>query len=291
VTPLDPKFDPRLTPGRPDLAAKRLAGRVSAARFVEGVEREVIDAQAPLRRNPSHDAPLDTQALKGERVTIYETTGEGWCWGQLESDGYVGWLPDHALAAPGPRMTHKVSTLRTLVFPAADIKQPPLEELSLGAQLAITRMDERFAVMASHGFIPVRHLAKLDTYESDFVSVAEKFLGTPYLWGGKTGLGLDCSGLVQVSLNACGLSCLRDSDMQERNVGASIDAGLSLRDLQRGDLIFWKGHVAIVRDKTTIIHANAFHMAVAIEQMAEAVARIRTAGSEITSVRRVSASA
>jgi cell wall-associated NlpC family hydrolase len=280
-----------LTPARPDLAAKRLEGRVTAARFVEGTSRDVIDAQAPVRRNPSHEAPLDTQALKGERVTIYETSGEGWCWAQLESDGYVGWLPDNALAAPGPRVTHKVTALRTLVFPAADIKQPPLETLPLGAQLAIRSIDERFAVTERGEYVPARHVAMLDAYESDFVSVAEKFLGTPYLWGGKTGLGLDCSGLVQISLNACGIDCLRDSDMQERNAGAAIDAGSSLQHLQRGDLIFWKGHVAIARDKTMIIHANAFHMAVAIEPVADAVARIRAAGSEITSVRRVSASA
>ena len=285
MTPLDP----RLTPARPDLAAKSLEGRVRAARFVQGAAAEVIDPQAPLRRAPSHEAPLDTEALKGERVTVYETTGEGWCWGQLESDGYVGWLPAGALAKPGARPTHKVSAPRTLVFPAADIKQPPVGSLPLGARLAIARMDERFAVTTGGGFIPVRHVSEVETYDSDFVSVAESFLATPYLWGGKTSLGIDCSGLVQVALNACGIPCLRDSDMQEKNTGARIDTGLD--NLQRGDLIFWKGHVAIARDKTTILHANAFHMAVTVEPMAEAVARIRAAGSEVTGVRRVAASA
>jgi cell wall-associated NlpC family hydrolase len=259
-------FDPRLTPARPDLAAKSLEGRVSAARFVDGAEAEVIDPQAPLRRAPSHEAPLDTEALKGERVTVYETNDEGWCWGQLDSDGYVGWLPAGALAKPGARPTHKVSVPRTLVFPAADIKQPPVASMPFGARLAIARMDERFAVTPDGGFIPARHVSKIEAQESDFVAVAERFLAAPYLWGGKTSLGIDCSGLVQVALNACGIPCLRDSDMQEKNTGARIDAGLG--NLQRGDLVFWKGHVAIARDNTTILHANAFHMAVAVESVA-----------------------
>lgn len=161
-------FDPRITPARPDLAAKHLQGKVEAARFVEGELRQVIDPQAPLRHAPRHDAPLDTEALKGERVTIYETTDEGWCWGQLEADGYVGWLPANALVAPGPVATHKVGALRTLVFPAPDIKQPPLEAPPLGARLAVMRQEGRFAVTAS-GFVPADHLAPVEQAERDFV--------------------------------------------------------------------------------------------------------------------------
>jgi cell wall-associated NlpC family hydrolase len=275
--------DPRLTPARPDLAAKHLEGKVVAARFAEGTVQEVVAPQAPLRRAPSHEAPLDTEALKGERVTVYEMTDEGWAWGQLEADGYVGWIPANALAAPGPAPTHKVTALRSFVFPGPSIKLPPFEALPLGARLAIAQISERFAVTASGGYVPARHLAPLDVQESDFVAIAERFLHTPYLWGGKTSLGIDCSGLVQVALNACGLPCPRDSDMQEAALGNP--AGLSA--LQRGDLLFWKGHVAIARDSATLIHANAFHMAVAIEPVAQTIARIRAAGSEVTSVRRL----
>ena len=279
-------LDPRLTPARADIAAKHLEGKVEAARFVEGEPREVVEPQAPLRRAPSPEAPLDTEALKGERVTVYETTDEGWAWGQLESDGYVGWLPAGALRSPGPAPTHRVVALRTLAFPGPSIKLPPLEALPLGCRLAVARIETPFALTASGGFIPARHVAPLDTSESDFVAVAERFVGAPYLWGGKTSLGLDCSGLVQVALAACGIRCPRDSDMQEKALGQPV-ATADLSDLRRGDLLFWKGHVAIVRDRATLLHANAFHMAVAAESLSEAIARIRAAGSEPTSVRRL----
>jgi hypothetical protein len=277
-------FDPRTTPARPDLAAAHVRGQVEAARFVEGVRQEVITGQAPLRGAPSHDARLLTEALKGERFTVYETDDEGWSWGQLETDKYVGWLPASALLAAGLAPTHRVTALRTLVFPGPDIKLPPVESLPLGAQVAIVRMQEPFAVSAG-GFLPAPHLAPLAVVEPDFVSVAERFLGVPYLWGGKTNLGLDCSGLVQVSLHAAGLECPRDSDMQESTLGKSA----SLAGLQHGDLIFWKGHVAIARGRNSMIHANAFHMAVAIEPVAEGLARIGAAGSQVTSVRRIAA--
>jgi len=283
-----PAFDPRLTPARADLAAKHLEGKVQAARFVEGRVYEVIEPQAPLRREPRPDASLDTEALKGERVTIYDANGEGWAWGQLASDSYVGWLPDNALASPGAAPTHKVTALRTLVFPGPSIKMPPLEALPLGARLAIARVEDRMAVTPSGAYVPAAHVAPLDRNETDFVAVAERFLGTPYLWGGKTALGLDCSGLVQVALTACGVPCPRDSDMQEQALGT---AGLTdPLTLKRGDLIFWKGHVAIVRGPDSLLHANAHHMAVAIEPIAEAVVRIRSAGSKISSVRRIALS-
>lgn len=283
-------FDSRLTPARPDLAAGYLQGKVKAARFVDGDIREVVDAQAPLRHAPRPDSPLDTEVLKGERVTIYETNEEGWCWGQLATDGYVGWLPANALATPGPDSTHKVIALRTLVFPGPDIKSPPIEVLPFGARLAITRETERFAVTASGGHVPLVHLAPLGHVESDVVAVAEQFLGAPYLWGGKTNLGLDCSGLVQITLAACGIPCLRDSDMQEKTLGVPLDPDIALANIRRGDLVFWKGHVALVRDEMSFIHANAHHMAVAIEPIDAAVKRIATSGRRVTAVKRLESS-
>jgi hypothetical protein len=280
-------FDPRITPARPDLAAKDLAGVVEAQRFVEGKAYEVGAAQAPVRAAPSHQAGLLTEALKGERVTIYDTDADGWAWGQLAGDGYVGFMPAGALGTPGPAPTHKVTALRTLVFPGPSIKLPPTEALSLGCRLAVARIEEPFAITADGGHVPLLHLASPETMETDFVAVAERFLGTPYLWGGKTSLGLDCSGLVQVALTACGIACPRDTDMQERAVGGALAWSGDPAQLRRGDLVFWKGHMAIVHDEATLVHANAFRMAVTFEPTAAAIARIRLEAGEVTSVRRL----
>jgi hypothetical protein len=253
-------LDPRLTPARPDLAAKHLEGKVQAARFVEGAPYEVNDPVAPLRRAPQSDAPLDTEALMGERISVYDITEEGWAWGQLENDDYVGYLPAAALVPPALTRSHKVSAVRTLAFPGPSIKLPPLHGLPFGARIELDRIEGALA-FTSAGYVPFRHLVPVADKGSDFVGVAERFLGSPYMWGGKTSLGIDCSGLVQVALNACGVQCPRDTYMQEAVLGQGVPAS----DFRRGDLIFWKGHVAITRDAETMIHANAFHMAVAIE--------------------------
>lgn len=280
-------FDPRITPARGDIAAKRLEGLVEAERFIAGEARQVIEAQAPLRRTRAPDAPLDTEALRGERVIIYEDDDEGWSWGELVADGYVGYLPQQALAPAGPEPTHRVAALRTFVFPGPSIKLPPLMAPSFGCRVTVARFDLGFAWLAAGGCIPVQHLAQADATEPDFVAVAEKFLGVPYLWGGKTSLGLDCSGLVQVALTAVGIACPRDSDMQERALGRPLDDPSDPQAYQRGDLVFWKGHVAIVRDDRTLVHANAHHMAVAIEPTVAAIRRIAESGGTVTSVRRL----
>ena len=273
-------FDSRVTPARPDLAAAHLRGVVDAPRYVEGSPRQIAQASAPLRRAPERDAPLETEALFGETVVVYDER-EGSAWVQLDRDGYVGYLPLFALGPPC-RHTHRVAALRTHVYPGPSIKLAPLMALSLGARLAIAGHEGDFAVTADGRFVWARHLADADSHERDFVAVAEKFLNAPYLWGGRTSEGIDCSGLVQAGLTAAGVAAPRDSDMLEA-LGERLPAAHA-----RGDLVFWKGHVGVMRDAGTLIHANAWHMAVVSEPLAEARARIAAnGGGNVTSVRRL----
>jgi cell wall-associated NlpC family hydrolase len=204
----------------------------------------------------------------------------------LNSDGYVGWLPDRALARPAAAPTHKITALRTFAFPGPSIKLPPVDTLVMGAAVTVIRDDGVFAVTRGGWYLPRQHVGPFDRHVDDFVAVAEQFAATPYLWGGKSSLGIDCSGLVQVALNAAGIGCPRDSDMQQDGLGRTLDAA-EAKKLRRGDLMFWKGHVAIARDADTIVHANAHHMATTIENTSEAIARIKAAGSEINAIKRL----
>ena len=279
------KLDRRLTPARADLAAAHLRGLVEAPRYAEGRRMRIAAASAPLRRAPKPDAPLDTEALHGEDVAVYDEA-EGWAWAQLKRDKYVGYLPAAALGGP-VEATHKVAAVRTHAYPGPNIKLPPAMAASLGALLVVVGQEGLFAVSSDGLFFWAGHLAGLASSEPDFVAVAERFLETPYLWGGRTSEGLDCSGLIQTALTAAGIPCPRDSDMIEAAVGAPVAPD---RALMRGDLVFWKGHVGVMRDGATLLHANGWHMKVASEPLAEACARIAaTGGGEIRSVRRLPA--
>lgn len=278
-----PAFDPRLTPAREDLAFEGLRGRIDAPRYVEGEIKQVAVPVAPLRRRPASDAPLDTQALYGEEARVLDEDWEGWAWVQLQADGYVGYMPAEALAPLGPAPTHKVKAQLAFLFPGPDIKLPPRETLPFGSKVSVRAESGLFRATAE-GFFHQAHLAPRDDMEDDPVAVAARFLGVPYLWGGRSSLGLDCSGLVQTALTACGLPCPRDSDMQEAALGAPLDLAGPFR---RGDLLFWPGHVALVETPDILLHANAFHMAVAREPLQPALARIAAAGSPLRSARRL----
>jgi len=271
---------------RPDLAASALRGRIDAPRFVDGEPRQVARAAVALRSRPDHHAALDTELLFGELVMVYEAAG-GWAWVQSARDGYVGYIPSNVLAPATNEPTHRVRSLGTFVYPQPDIKSPPIMHLSLGAQVRVTRTNEIFHELATGGFVVARHFVEVGRYARDFVEIAERFIGTPYLWGGRTRIGIDCSGLVQVCAEAAGITCPRDSDMQREEMGERIEASATLDGLKRGDLVFWQGHVGIMSDGVMIVHANAHHMAVTIETLPEAAERIAKTGGPIIAIKRL----
>jgi cell wall-associated NlpC family hydrolase len=261
---------------------------VSAKRFVDGAVMQVKEGAVDVKREPRPDAGLDTQVLYGELVTVYDEE-EGWAWAQLARDGYVGWIAANTLWSQAYAPTHRVRTPRTFVYPRANMKDPPLLALPLGAELAITGERDAYLITSEGGFVYRAHLAAIGEPAADFVTVAETLLNAPYLWGGKTSMGVDCSGLVQASLLLAGLEAPRDTDLQEAALGARVEAGAPL---QRGDLVFWKGHVGIMRDAATLLHANATHMLVASEPLEEVRARNIAAGAGlVTSVRRLAGTA
>jgi cell wall-associated NlpC family hydrolase len=277
--------DPRRHAYREDLAAEKLRGLVKAGRYVTGEPRQVGAPSLPLRREPRFDATLDTEALLGEAVTLYDES-EGWAWVQLARDNYVGYMPSEGLINDVVPPTHRVSVLRTYVYPQPDGKTPPLALLSLNALVTASQTDGRFLALAGGGHVFAGHAAPIGEVAPDFVAVAAAFLGTPYLWGGRTSIGLDCSGLVQLAVEAAGHAVPRDADMQAAELGHAIDLRRGA-ELRRGDLVFWEGHVGIMTSGEDFLHANAFHMAVEVEPFAEAKDRIEAAGYEVNCVRRL----
>jgi len=279
-------LDPRRHPFRRDLAAEALRGKVAARRYAAGEVRQVAHAASPLRGSPDPSAPWTTEALLGELATVYEEK-EGWAWVQLQRDGYVGYLHAGALSTQVRRITHRVRALGTFLYPRADIKSAPFMHISMNAGLTVAEMGSAFAKLEDGTFVPARHLAELDRFAPDFVAVGEAFLGVPYLWGGRTRLGVDCSGLLQLALHAGGIACPRDSDMQLAELGSAVEVRADLEGLMRGDLVFWQGHVGIMIDAFQLLHANAHHMAVVIEPLKTAVDRSMRLNAALTAVKRL----
>ena len=279
------ELDKRLHAYRPDLADRRLRGRVNSGQFVEGRPMQVMDPLIPVHKEPRFDAMQVSQALMGETLRVFDVQ-EGWAFVQLERDGYVGYVSADALSAEVAEPTHRVAVPSTFMLPAPDVKSQPAAIVTMNAAVAVTGGDEKFAHLSTGRFVCWQHLKKANQHECDFVAVAEMFLHTPYYWGGKSVHGLDCSGLVQVSLEASGLACPRDSDMQEASLGNRLMVN-DLDSLNRGDLVFWDGHVGIMKDDRTLLHANGHHMMTVSEPLRTAVERIAASGKSVTSIRRL----
>jgi cell wall-associated NlpC family hydrolase len=279
------KVDRRRMVARADLAAVEFEGLVTAPRYVTGRPGQIVRAAVAMRGEPSFSGGLENEALFGEHVRVYDVA-EGWAWIQLVRDRYVGYVPADAVSADVKPITHRVSALGTFVYPVADIKAPPILHLSIASRLSVKAEAGTFLELATGGFVVARHVQPIERSQRDFVEIAERFIGTPYLWGGRTRLGLDCSGLVQLAFDAAGVDAPRDSDMQRAEIGAEVAIPADLEGLQRGDLVCWPGHIGIMADGVMLVHANAHHMAVVIEPLAIAADRIAKAGSSITAVRR-----
>lgn len=276
------KHDPRITPWRDGIAARSLEGVIEAEVYLDPKAMSCTAAAAAIRSAPDASAEQMDQLLFGERFEVLEEDG-AFVFGQAARDGYVGFVEAAALGAAGPLPTHRVAALRTYAFAEASIKTRASGPYSINSLLAVEAVDGKLAKVAGAGWMTAAHLEPIGLFEDDWAAVAERFVGAPYLWGGRESLGLDCSGLVQQALFACGHACPRDTDQQQA-LGAPIEA----EAFDRGDLVFWKGHVAMGLGDGKIVHANGHHMATVVEPLADAVARIDAAGvGQPTAYRRV----
>lgn len=280
-------LDRRLNAYRDDLADRRLEGKVASARFVDGTERRVARGIVPLRKEPTPGTQLVSELLFGEYVRVFEEK-DGVAWVQSETDGYVGYTDGAVLDADLRAPTHVVSAIHTCLYPEPAIRAPSAGFLPMCAEVMVTGTKGRYAELATGGWVPLLHLVEHGAFEADPVAVAERLTGAPYVWGGKSSLGLDCSALVQLALARCGVAALRDSDMQERTLGQSVAFGGEVSALRRGDIVFWKGHVGIFAAPERFLHANARDMAVAGAPFADVVRYIEEAEKQkISSVRRL----
>ena len=275
-------LDPRLHAFRPDLADESLRGKIEASAFAKGELASISVALTTVYKKPDAHAMQLTQALLGESCSVFERKA-GFAWVQLKHDGYVGYVKEQALHSSQTPTTHRITNVSTWLFDKPDLKSQPATELYLNTQVVVTSTTGNYATLQTGGSIFAGHLAKADQFEKDFVVVAERFLNTPYYWGGKTRAGIDCSGLVQTSLHACGSESLRDSDMQEKSLGMFVGDHTKLR---RGDLVFWSGHVGIMQSPTQVIHANGHFMKVISEPLVDVIAR---SDKPISNIRRLSA--
>lgn len=261
-------FDPRITAARSDLAAEALEGLVRAERFVRPEPMQCVAAAAAIRRDPHAGAEQTNQLIFGEAFEAVDRQGE-WIWGQARRDGYVGWVHAGELSADMLAPTHRVTALRTYALSAPDVKAPAAVLLTQNALVTVEGRDGRFARIARAGWVAESQLGDFLEFERDHVAVAERYLGAPYQWGGRESVGLDCSGLVQQALYACGRACPRDTDMQAQALGRPIAAD----EARRGDLVFWKDHVALLIDAERVVHANGWKMAVTIDPLADVAER------------------
>jgi cell wall-associated NlpC family hydrolase len=284
------ELERRLNAFRPDLADQRLRGNVEAERFVEGVPAYVAAPVADMLCEPAEGAGLDTQLLYGDEVLVFNRSG-AFAWVQAVRDSYVGYVALSALGEDRPAPTHVVSVPRTFIYPGPDLKRPRRDVLSLGSSVRVVDFVEnrgtRYATLGGGAFVIAAHLAPLGDKAEDFVSVAETLLFTPYLWGGTSAFGIDCSGLVQLSMRMAGKAVLRDTDMQAGSVGNALDPGQDMAALRRGDLVFWKGHVGIMADREDLVHANGHTMMVSRENIHDAIARIAPLYGQPTCFRRL----
>lgn len=273
MTETETKPDRRLNIFRPDLADEALQGKVEADRFVKGVAGQITVPVIGLRPKPDLSVGIDTELLLGETLQVFDRNN-GWAWVQADADGYAGYLPETAFGETSAA-THRIVTPRTFLYPQAELRMPPVAALSIGSLLRFVGEAEtrgtRYLMTESGEGVIAAHCQSLEQAPADdYVCVAARFLETPYLWGGRSGFGIDCSGLVQLSMAMAGRKVLRDTDMQVRSIGAEIDRS----ELRRGDLVFWKGHVGIMEDGETLLHANGHTMSVARENLDEAIKRI-----------------